>query len=211
MVDFPSALEVRNLENMAVDPSAVVGDRVFLGQGVRIWGDTQVRELAVIGANTVLGRGVYIGVGVSIGSNCKVQNGAQIYDPARIGSGVFIGPGVIMTNDKVPRAVTSNGHLKDHTDWEASAVVVGDGASIGAGAVCVSPLEIGAWALVGAGAVVTRDVAPHSIVVGAPARHVGWAGRSGKPLQSQGSFFVCPDTGERYRLSGAGLELLVAG
>jgi acetyltransferase-like isoleucine patch superfamily enzyme len=116
--------------------------------------------------------GVYVGPGVVIGQNCKIQNYAMIYDPAHIGEGVFIGPGAILTNDKNPSAVSSDGKAKVATDWIMSKVVVGDGASLGAGSICVAPINVGAHAMVGAGAVVTRDVPPHSVVVGVPARSI---------------------------------------
>ena len=114
--------------------------------------------------------GVYVGPGVVIGRNCKIQNYALIYDPAEIGEGVFIGPGAILTNDKNPSALSSDGEVKQSEDWTASKVIVGEGASLGAGSICVAPVSVGAHSMVGAGAVVTRDVPPHSLVVGVPAR-----------------------------------------
>ena len=187
------------MQNVFVDDSATVGDGVHLGKGSKVWGLAQVRENAKIGANCVIGRGAYIGVGVELGKNCKVQNGALIYEPAIIGKGVFVGPGAILTNDQFPRAVTTEGQLKQPDDWVPVGVIVREGASIGAGAICVAPVTISEWALVGAGSTVTGDVAAHSIVVGSPARHVGWAGRSGKPLRKTSGAYVCPETGEAYR------------
>lgn len=187
------------MNEIFVDVSAVVSERARLGQGCKIWGLAQVRENATLGANCSIGRGAYIGEGVLIGENCKIQNNALIYEPAVIADGVFIGPGAILTNDHFPRAVDSKGTLKARTDWKPEGVFVGQGASIGAGAICVAPLSIGEWAVVGAGSTVTRDVAPHSIVVGSPARHVGWVGVTGKPLENIAGLYVCAETGERYR------------
>jgi acetyltransferase-like isoleucine patch superfamily enzyme len=187
------------MNDLFVDTSAVVSDSALLGTGCKVWGLAQVREKATIGANCIIGRGAYIGAGVELGDNCKVQNSALVYEPAIVEKGVFIGPGAILTNDEFPRAVTTSGELKHADHWVPVGVTVRQGASIGAGAICVAPVTIGEWALVGAGATVTRDVAAHSIVVGSPARHVGWVGRAGKPLKETAGTYVCPETGELYR------------
>lgn len=147
----------------------------------------------------MIGRGAYIGAGVVIGDNCKVQNYALVYEPASLGDGVFIGPAVVLTNDSHPRAVTPSGAPKSGADWEAVGVTIGDGAAIGARAVCVAPITIGAWALVAAGAVVTRDVPAHALVAGVPARRIGWVGRDGKQLEREADdLWTSPTTGERY-------------
>lgn len=187
------------MNDIFVDNSAVVSDSAILGKGTKVWGLAHVREKATIGANCIIGRGAYLGAGVELGENCKVQNAALVYEPAVIGNGVFIGPGAILTNDQFPRAVTTEGDIKNADDWVPVGVTVREGASIGAGAICVAPVTIGEWALVGAGSTVTRDVAAHSIVVGSPARHVGWVGRAGKPLRQTSGTYVCPETGEAYR------------
>lgn len=170
-----------------------------IGAGSSIWHLAQVREGAALGENCVVGRGAYIGSGVRIGANSKIQNYALVYEPAELGEGVFIGPAVVLTNDTYPRAVTPTGELKSATDWDAVGVVVGDGASIGARATCVAPVTIGKWAMVAAGAVVVKDVPAHALVVGVPARRVGWVGRAGVPLaEAQPGNWTCPITGERY-------------
>lgn len=198
------------MNDIFVDVSAIVSDSARLGNGCKVWGLAQVREKARLGANCIVGRGAYIGAGVELGENCKVQNGALIYEPAVVENGVFIGPGAILTNDQFPRAVTTGGELKQVVDWVSVGVTVREGASIGAGAICVAPVTIGEWALVGAGSTVTRDVAPHSIVVGSPARHVGWVGRAGKPLTETAGTYVCPETGESYREVEGKLSLVCA-
>jgi len=185
--------------NVFVDPSAVVSESARLGEGCKVWGLAHVREKATLGANCIVGRGAYIGAGVQLGENCKVQNAALVYEPAVVAEGVFIGPGVILTNDQFPRAVTSEGDLKRADHWVPVGVTIRQGASIGAGAICVAPVTIGEWALVGAGSTVTSDVAAHSIVMGSPARHVGWVGRAGKPLRETSGTYFCPETGEAYR------------
>jgi UDP-2-acetamido-3-amino-2,3-dideoxy-glucuronate N-acetyltransferase len=179
--------------------SADVDERATIGAGTSIWHLAQVREDAVVGTGCNVGRGVYIGPGVRVGNNVKLQNYALVYEPAQLGDGVFIGPAAVLTNDEYPRSVTPDGRLKTGDDWHAVGVTVGEGASIGARAVCVAPVRIGRWALVAAGAVVTRDVPDFGLVVGVPARRVGWVGRAGVPLQAKGEGrFVCPRTGAGY-------------
>lgn len=192
--------------NLFIDQSAQISDSARLGADCKVWGLAQVREGARIGAKTIIGRGAYIGAGVVIGSHCKVQNGALLYDPAVLGKGVFIGPGVILTNDKYPRAIAPNGELKGYSDWIPVGVTIKDGASIGAGSICIAPVTIGEWALVAAGSTVTRDVRPHSIVRGSPAKHVGWVGQAGAPLEETASGLLCPATGELYREVSGRLE-----
>ena len=182
--------------------SADVADAARLGKGTKIWHLAQVREGAVLGENCIVGRGAYIGTGVQAGDNCKIQNYALVYEPARLGRGVFIGPAVVLTNDTYPRAVAPDGSLKSADDWTPVGVDIRDGASIGARAVCVAPVTIGAWATVAAGSVVTRDVPDFALVAGVPARRIGWVGRAGQRLvqdPADPSGWVCPATGARYR------------
>lgn len=183
----------------AVQPSADVAESAELGARTRVWHLAQVREGARLGADCNIGRGAYIGPDVVLGDACKVQNYALVYEPARLGDGVFIGPAAVLTNDEFPRAANPDGTPKGADDWHAVGVTVGRGASIGARAVCVAPVTIGEWALVAAGAVVTKDVPPYALVVGVPARRVGWVGRVGRPLTHEGDgVWVCPESGERY-------------
>lgn len=156
-----------------VHPSAVVEDGVRLGAGVRVWHRSRLRAGAQVGDHTRIGEGVHIGAGVRIGANCKIQDGALLYEGCHLEDGVFIGPGVIVTNDRHPRAVNPDGSLRTDEDWTLEGVVVETGASIGAGALILAGVRIGRWAVVGAGSLVTHDVAPHSLVLGVPARPVG--------------------------------------
>ena len=194
-------MSYRAVESAELSPEAVVGD------GTSLWHLCQVREGAVLGENCVIGRGAYIGSGVRMGDNCKVQNHALVYEPAVLGDGVFIGPAVVLTNDTYPRAVTTDGRRKGADDWEPVGVTIEEGASVGARAVCVAPVRIGRWASVGAGSVVTRDVPDHALVVGSPARRIGWVGRSGVPLVSDNrDRWICPVTGEVYVEAAGRLE-----
>ncbi|WP_407359240.1 N-acetyltransferase [Microbacterium sp. LTA6] len=172
----------------------------MIGAGSSIWHLAQVREGARIGENCIVGRGAYVGTGVVMGDNCKVQNYALVYEPAKLADGVFIGPAVVLTNDTYPRAINADGSLKSAHDWEPVGVTIERGASIGARATCVAPVTIGAWATVAAGAVVVKDVPAYALVVGVPARRIGWVGEAGMPLiagEREGSW-VCPSTGAHY-------------
>ena len=182
-----------------IDPSADVDDRATIGAGTLVWHLAQVREHARVGRECVIGRGAYIGPGVVVGDRCKVQNHALVYEPAVVEDGAFVGPAVVFTNDLHPRAVTPDGRRKDADDWTAVGVSVREGASIGARAVCVAPVTIGRWAVVGAGSVVTRDVPSFALVAGVPARFLRWVGRAGVPLTDLGDGrFGCPATGRGY-------------
>ncbi len=180
-----------------VAPSANIADNA------KIWHYAQVREEAQIGANVIVGRGAYIGTGVEVGENSKIQNYALVYEPARLGRGVFIGPAVVLTNDHFPRAINADGSSKSSDDWHPVGVEIREGASIGASATCVAPVVIGEWALVGSGSVVVKDVPPFALVVGSPAKRVGWVGKAGHPLiEATPGQWTCPATDSRYRQVG---------
>lgn len=186
--------------------SVLIGDSTEVGDGTQIWHHSQIRENVSIGNTCVIGRNVYVGPGVKIGSNCKIQNNALIYEPASMADGVFIGPGVILTNDQYPRAVNSDLSLKSGSDWNTVGITIDEGASIGAGSVCVAPVVIGRWALVAAGSVVTRNVPDFALVGGVPARQLGWVGKNGHKLVEEKGIFKCPSSGDEYELKGETLR-----
>lgn len=184
-----------------IQPTAQVAESASIGEGTSVWELAQIREDARLGERCVVGRGAYVGPGVVMGRHTKLQNYALVYEPAELGDGVFIGPAAVLTNDEYPRSVEPDGSLKRAGDWEAVGVKIAEGASIGARAVCVAPVRVGRWAMVAAGAVVTRDVPDFALVVGVPGRQIGWVGRSGRrlePADSDGTW-TCPKTGSLYR------------
>jgi UDP-2-acetamido-3-amino-2,3-dideoxy-glucuronate N-acetyltransferase len=192
-----------------ISPRANVSKSSEVSDSAKVWDFAQVRENAIIGEEVVVGAGAYIGSGVSIGARSKIQNYALIYEPATIKEGVFIGPAVILTNDRNPRAINIDKTQKSISDWQAVGVTVEEGASIGARSVCIAPVKIGAWSMVGAGSTVTKDVPPYALFVGNPAKQIGWVGRAGMKLLAESeSSFVCPLTGDKYVLKNGELGLL---
>jgi UDP-2-acetamido-3-amino-2,3-dideoxy-glucuronate N-acetyltransferase len=190
-----------------IHPSAEVSPQAVIGPGAKIWHQAQVREDAHIGPNCIISKGVYVDFGVSIGANSKLQNGVCVYHGATVENGVFLGPGVILTNDKLPRAINPDGSLKSDTDWQVSPIHIKRGASIGAGSVVMPNVTIGEFAMIGAGAVVTRDVPAHGLVYGNPGRLHGHVCRCGqiltvaadRPDEDTPDLWICRTCGDHYR------------
>ena len=147
-----------------IHSSAHVSDGAKIGDGTKVWINVQIREGAVIGNECILSKDVYIDHGVTIGNRCKIQNSVSVYHGVSIADDVFVGPNVAFTNDKVPRAFNA--------DWKITPTVLMNGASIGANSTLVCGITIGEYAMVAAGSVVTKDVAPYTLVMGNPARPV---------------------------------------
>lgn len=160
------------MSNITIHETAVVEDGAQIGAGTSIWHHAHVRSGAVIGGGCVLGKSVFVDSGAQIGDRCKVQNNVSVYNGIHLADEVFVGPSAVFTNDRFPRA--------QNPDWELVETHVGQGASISANATIRCGVTIGEWAVVGAGSMVTKDVAPHEIVAGNPARHFGWACRCGR-------------------------------
>ena len=187
-----------------IHPSAIVDPGAQLGDGTRVWHFAHVCAGARIGARCSLGQGVFVADDVTIGDNVKVQNNVSVYDAVTLEDDVFCGPSMVFTNVHNPRSAV----LRKH---EYRRTLVRRGATLGANCTIVCGVTIGRHAFVGAGAVVARDVTDFALVVGVPARRIGWMSRHGErlalPASGQGEA-VCPATGERYRLDGDRLALL---
>lgn len=157
-----------------VHETAIVEDGAGLGHGTRVWHHCHIRAGAQVGRDCTLGKNVFIDVGVVVGDRVKIQNNVSVYRGVTLEDEVFVGPSVVFTNDLFPRASSA--------DWQVIPTLVRHGASLGANATLVCGVEIGRWAMIAAGAVVTRDVAPHELVAGNPARRLGWVCRCGQVL-----------------------------
>jgi acetyltransferase-like isoleucine patch superfamily enzyme len=169
-----------------VHPSAEVSGKARVGDGTMVWHQAQVRENARIGRNCRLGKGAYVDRNVVLGDDCKLQNNATLYDGVTCGNGVFIGPHAVFTNDLYPRAVSP--------DWKVVPTRVEDGVSVGANATIVCGVRLGRFAMIAAGAVVTRDVPAHALVVGVPGRVVGYVCEKGHRLDARGRCAPCKRT-----------------
>jgi UDP-2-acetamido-3-amino-2,3-dideoxy-glucuronate N-acetyltransferase len=174
--------------------TAVIDEGCTIGEGTRIWHFSHIMPDCIIGKNCNIGQNVVISPSVVLGDNVKVQNNVSIYTGVTCDDDVFLGPSMVFTNVTNPRsAVNRRGqYAKTH---------VGKGASIGANATIVCGHDIGAYAFIGAGAVVTKNVEPYALVVGNPAKHIGFMSEFGHRLEFDGNgFAICPESGERYTL-----------
>jgi UDP-2-acetamido-3-amino-2,3-dideoxy-glucuronate N-acetyltransferase len=182
-----------------IHPSAIVDEGAQIGEGTRVWHWVHVSGGARIGARCSLGQGVFVGNDVSIGNNVKIQNHVSVYDAVTLEDDVFCGPSMVFTNVHNPRAAVVRKH-------EYRRTLVRRGATLGANCTIVCGSTVGEFAFVGAGAVVSRDVPPYALVVGVPARRIGWMSRHGERLDLPGHcrgevlHATCRATGERYRL-----------
>lgn len=186
-----------------IHPSAIVDDGAQIGDGTRVWHFVHVSAGARIGEACSLGQGVYVGNDVHIGRNVKIQNNVSVYDAVTLEDDVFCGPSMVFTNVHNPRSAVPRRN-------EYRRTLVRRGATLGANCTIVCGTTVGEYAFVGAGAVVSRDVPAHALVVGVPARRIGWMSRHGERLNLPASGHgeaTCPATGERYRLDGDTLTL----
>jgi UDP-2-acetamido-3-amino-2,3-dideoxy-glucuronate N-acetyltransferase len=177
-----------------IHPTAIVDQGAKVGDGTRIWHWVHVCSGAIIGRDCSLGQNVFVGNRVVIGDNVKIQNNVSVYDDVTLEAGVFCGPSMVFTNVYNPRSEISR-------KAEYRPTLVKRGASLGANCTIVCGVTIGEYAFVAAGAVVNRDVKPFALMMGVPARQVGWISRYGTRLSvaiGQNGDAVCDKTGERY-------------
>ncbi len=186
------------MTDIAIHPSAIVDAGATIGEGTKIWHWTHVSAGAQIGRSCSLGQNVYIGNKVTLGNNVKIQNNVSVYDNVTLEDDVFCGPSMVFTNVINPRSAVVR-------KSEYKATLVRRGATIGANATIVCGVTLGEQCFIGAGAVVNRDVPAFALVVGVPARQVGWMSRFGErlPLPVEGeATFVCEKSNKKYILTG---------
>ena len=188
-----------------VHPSAIIDDGAQIGENSRIWHFVHVCSGAVVGRDVSLGQNVFVGNKVVIGDRCKVQNNVSVYDNVTLEEGVFCGPSMVFTNVHNPRA------LIDRKDQYRNTLVK-KGATLGANCTIVCGVDIGEYAFVAAGAVITKNVKPYALMAGMPAKQIGWMSQYGEqiplPLAGEG-VYICPHTAQRYQLNDDHLTEIV--
>lgn len=165
------------MADIFIHPTANVSSDAIVGNGTKIWINSQIRENSKIGTNCIISKDTYIDTNVIIGNNCKIQNSVSVYQGVTIEDDVFVGPNVCFTNDKVPRAFD--------LEWKITPTFVKKGVSIGANATIVCGVTIGEYAMVAAGSVVTRDIEPYSLVMGNPAKHYSYIDKMGNKIEGK--------------------------
>ncbi len=176
--------------------TAIVGNNTTIGEGTKVWHWVHVMPGAVIGKNCVLGQNVFVGGGAILGNNVRVQNNVSIYDAVRLEDDVFCGPSMVFTNVINPRSAIERKH-------EYLSTIVHKGASIGANATVVCGNEIGEYAFIGAGSVITKPVKAFALVVGNPGRQIGWVSKAGHRLDfEKNGVAYCSETNDKYILKG---------
>lgn len=186
-------------------PSAILDEGCDIGEGTKIWHFCHIMPGSRIGRNCSLGQNVFVATGVELGDNVKVQNNVSLYTGVICADDVFLGPSMVFTNVINPRSAVErkNEYRKTH---------VGRGATIGANATIVCGHDIGAYAFIGAGAVITRDVPPYALIVGNPGRAIGWMSEHGERLFfNEHDEAVCPRSGEHYRLQNGAVSKISHG
>ena len=174
------------MTNTYIHPTANVSEGAKIGSGTKVWINVQIREGSDIGSDCIISKDVYVDYAVKIGERCKIQNSVSVYNGVTIEDDVFVGPNVSFTNDKIPRAFNA--------DWKITPTMIRTGASIGANATVVCGIEIGRFSMIASGAVVTKNVADYTLVMGNPARFVSYICRCGNRLSEQDYCDSCHET-----------------
>lgn len=193
---------LKKIENARIHPTAIIEEGVRIGDGTAVWDNAHIRQNASIGRHCIIGEKSYVAYDVIIGDYVKINSFVYIPAGVTIESKVMISAGCVFTNDKFPRAFDyRSGKLGDSApNEETLETVVREGATVGAAATLLGGLEIGRFSMVGAGSVVTKSVRAHALVIGNPARQVGWVCVCGPRLQKKGRRFVCPRCRQEYTL-----------
>lgn len=195
-------------ETVQIHRTSIV-ETPLVGQDTRIWAFTHVMENVTIGVNCNIGSHCFIESGAVIGNNVTLKNGNMIWMGVTLEDGVFVGPGVLFTNDLYPRSPRlAQARERYQSDEWLVATRVQQGASIGAGAVILAGITVGTYALVAAGALVTRNVPPHAMVVGSPAEIRGWVCECGQPLKLQDGFTTCDNCHSSFVREGTGVRVV---
>jgi len=185
-----------------VHPNAIVDEGALIGEGSRVWHFAHVCGGAKIGKGVSLGQNVFVGNKVVIGDRCKIQNNVSIYDHVTLEEGVFCGPSMVFTNVYNPRSLIER--KAEYRD-----TLVKKGATLGANCTIICGVTVGEYAFIGAGAVVIKDVKPYALMVGLPAKQIGWMSQYGEqiplPVSGQGQY-ACPYTGQKYHLANGELR-----
>jgi len=188
-------------QNYTVHETAIVDDGAEIGDGSRVWHWAHVCGEAQIGKGVSLGQNVFVGNKVTIGDKCKIQNNVSVYDNVTLENGVFCGPSMVFTNVYNPRSLIERKNEYRNT-------LVKKGATLGANCTIVCGVTIGEYAFIGAGAVINKDVKPYALMVGVPAKQIGWMSQYGEKLDVPlvgNAEIICPHTQQVYRLTGSNL------
>lgn len=184
-----------------VHESSYIDDDVKIGKGTKIWHFCHIQSGAVIGENCSLGQNVNVSNNAVIGDGVKIQNNVSVYEGVILEDHVFCGPSMVFTNDLTPRVKYPKGHAGYNR------TLVHHDATIGANATIVCGHELGEYCTIAAGAVVTKDVRPHALMAGVPAKQIGWTCECGQVLREQNGEFICPDCGRRYIVKNKMLDI----
>lgn len=190
------------MNNVLIHPTAIIDEGAKIGEGTKIWHFCHVMPSAIIGANCIIGQNAFIDNNTIIGNGVKIQNNVSVYNGVIVEDDVFLGPSMVFTNVINPRSFIERKN-------EFKKTVVKKGATIGANATIVCGIEIGEYAFIGAGSVVTKPVPAFALAYGNPAKHYGWVSKHGHKLAfNSKNEAVCPGSGERYKLENGKVQFV---